>query len=101
MKTKIKSRALLLVIVSLSSFLARAQSYQDSLKKDDEDIISSIAPYPADVRDAILNVSQYSQKLVKVERIQARSSQSFQDLVAESPHEEQEKLYELSRYPEL
>jgi hypothetical protein len=101
MKTILKSRILLLAIVSLQSFFVRAQSYQDSLKKDDDDIISSIAPYPEDVRNAILNVSQYTQKLVKVERIQARSSQSFQDLVADYPRDEQEKFYELSRYPDL
>ncbi len=101
MKTKTKSRFLLLVIASLASLIARTQSYQDSLKKDDDDIISSIAPYPEDVRNAILNVSQYTQKLVKVERIQARSSQSFQDLVADFSRDEQEKFYEISRYPEL
>jgi len=83
------------------SIFSLAQSYQDSLKKDDDDIITSIAPYPADVRNAILNVSQYSQKLVKIERIQARTSQSFQDLLASYPREEQEKYYELSRYPDL
>jgi hypothetical protein len=101
MKTKIKSGLYLSVIFLTQVFSSFAQSYQDSLKKEDDDIISSIAPYPADVRNAILNVSQYTQKLVKVERIQARSSQSFQDLVADYPREEQEKFYELSRYPDL
>lgn len=101
MKTRTKSRILFLVTVLLASFLAKSQSYQDSLKKDDDDIISSIAPYPEDVRNAILNVAQYPQMLVKVERIQARSSQSFQDLVADFSRDEQEKFYELGRYPEL
>jgi uncharacterized membrane protein YgcG len=81
--------------------IAQSQAYQDSLKKDDEDIISSIAPYPADVREAILSVSQYPQKIVKLERIQARTSQSFQDLVSNYSREEQLKYYELTRYPEL
>ncbi len=102
MKTKLKlGKSLFIALSILSSTFSFAQSYQDSLKKDDDDIITSIAPYSADVRDAILNASQYSQKLVKIERIQARTSQSFQDLLASSTHEEQEKYYELGRYPDL
>jgi len=101
MKTKIIAKALFVGVFIGSSILSYSQSYQDSLKKDDDDIISSIAPYPPDVRDAILNVSQYSQKIVKIERIQSRTIQSFQDMVANYPREEQAKYYELSRYPDL
>jgi hypothetical protein len=102
MKIKVKSAGIVfLALFLIQSIFSFSQSYQDSLKKDDDDIISSIAPYPEDVRNAILNVSQYSQKLVKIERIQARTSQSFQDLLSSYPREEQEKYYELSRYPEL
>ncbi len=99
MKTKLK--LLFVGLLFTRSILSFSQSYQDSLKKDDDDIIASIAPYPSDVRDAILNISQYSQKIVKIERIQSRTSQSFQDLVASYPREEQEKYYELARYPDL
>ncbi|MGC4021739.1 MAG: hypothetical protein QM734_07250 [Cyclobacteriaceae bacterium] len=102
MKTKITViRSFILVALLSSNFISDAQSYQDSLKKDDQDIISSIAPYPSDVRDAILDVSQYPQKLVKIERIQARTSQSFQDMVSNYSREEQSKYYEISRYPDL
>lgn len=102
MKTKMKvPKGLCLVLFLATSVLTYSQSYQDSLKKDDEDIISSIAPYPPDVREAILNVSQYPQKIVKLERIQARTSQSFQDLVSNYSREEQMKYYELARYPDL
>lgn len=95
------TKAFCLGLFLLTSIIARTQSYQDSLRKDSDDIISSIAPYPSDVRQAILNVSQYPQKIVKLERIQARSSQSFQDMVSNYSREEQLKYYELSRYPEL
>ncbi|HTH56022.1 MAG TPA: hypothetical protein VL728_08235 [Cyclobacteriaceae bacterium] len=95
------TKAVCLGLFLFTSMIAKSQAYQDSLRKDDDDIISSIAPYPADVREAILNVSQYPQKIVKLERIQARTSQSFQDMVSSYPHEEQLKYYELSRYPDL
>src|SRR6185369_830278 len=100
MKMNVK-RGLFLALFIAQSILTYSQSYQDSLKKDDEDIISSIAPYPPDVRDAILNISQYPQKIVKLERIQARTSQQFQDLVSNYSREEQMRYYELSRYPDL
>jgi len=101
METKLKLNSTFLFGFLFISSFSFAQSYQDSLKKDDDDIIASIAPYSSDVRDAILNISQYPQNIVKIERIQARTSQSFQDMVAAYPREEQEKYYELARYPEL
>jgi hypothetical protein len=102
METKMNmKRGLFLALFLTQTILTYSQVYQDSLKKDDEDIISSIAPYPPDVRDAILNVSQYPQKIVKIERIQSRTSQQFQDLIANYSRDEQLELYELSRYPDL
>ena len=62
MKTKKNvTKAFCLGLFLLTSIIASSQSYQDSLRKDNEDIISSIAPYPSDVREAILNVSNYHQ----------------------------------------
>jgi hypothetical protein len=90
-------------VVSLLLFTqyAQGQSFADSLMQDDRDIAVSIAPYVSDVRSAILDVSQYPQALVKLQRIQSRSSQSFQDLISQYPQEEQEKFYEISRFPDL
>lgn len=78
-----------------------AQGLIDSLSRDESEIVSSIAPYSADMRSAILNVSQYPQALVKLERTQARTSQSFQDLISPYPRAEQEKFYQAARFPEL
>ncbi len=95
-------RILFMSLVALSFFHAvNAQTFMDSLAREDHEIASSAAPYPADVRAAILNTSQYPQVLVKLERLQARTSQSFQDLVSGYPREDQQALYQASRYPEL
>jgi len=96
-----KNLLALCMVIAFSSPLVYAQSYTDSLQQDDQDIISSIAPYSADVRSTILDVAQYPQAIVKIERVQARSSQSFQDLIASYPREEQEKFYEISRFPDV
>lgn len=78
-----------------------AQAYLDSVAQDESKIIAAIAPYPADMRAAILDVSQYPQTLVKFKRVQMRTSQKFQDIVSVYPRDEQEKFYQLSRFPEL
>ncbi len=93
--------ALLAMIIVAGGQVAFAQGLADSLSQDESNIVSGIAPYAPDMRAAILNVSQYPQVLVKLERAQARTSQSFQDLVSAYPREEQEKFYQLSRYPDL
>jgi hypothetical protein len=78
-----------------------AQGMVDSLSQDEGQIISAIAPYSGVMRAPILDVAQYPQVLVKLERVQSRTSQSFQDLIAGYPREEQEKFYQVIRFPEL
>jgi hypothetical protein len=98
---KMKKTILLAMTIVASGFQLSllAQSYADSLAKDEHDIITSIAPYSLETRTAILDVAQYPQALVKLERIQGRSSQSFQDMISSYPREDQEKFYEASRFP--
>ncbi len=86
--------------VGLLGFIQPAfgQSDGNAPANGDRDIVSPIATYPTDLRSAVLDVAQYPQVLVKLERIQARSSQSFQDLISGYPREEQEKFYEVSRF---
>ena len=88
-----------LLMATLLTQSAFSQNLQDSIKQDEQEIISAIAAYPADMRNTILTVSQYTQKLIKLERLQSRSSQSFQDMIANKSQANQEKLYELSRSP--
>lgn len=88
-------------MIMMMASLSFAQELVDSLSQDDGKIISSIAPYAADMRAAILDVSQYPQALVKLERTQARTSQSFLDLIANYPREEQKKFYQVARFPDL
>ncbi|HEY5744730.1 MAG TPA: hypothetical protein VIU12_01530 [Chryseolinea sp.] len=96
----LKTLVLSTLLMAATSF-SFAQGMVDSLSQDESQIISAIAPYSSDMRAAILNVAQYPQVLVKLERVQARTSQSFQDLIASYPREEQEKFYQVTRFPDL
>jgi len=75
------------------------QSDANTPANGDREITSSIATYTTDLRSAVLMWRSTPHVLVKLERIQARSSQSFQDLISGYPREEQAKFYELSRFP--
>lgn len=89
-------------IVCLFSFIpAFSQGLVDSLAQDESKIVEAIAAYPDEMRAAILNVSQYPQTLVKLERIQVRTSQSFQDIIADYPRDEQNKFYQAARFPDF
>src|SRR5689334_6480406 len=103
MKTLNRNLKMLMLscMVMAATSLSFAQGMVDSLSQDESQIISAIAPYSSAMRAAILDVAQYPQVLVKLERVQSRTSQSFQDLIAAYPREEQEKFYQVIRFPEL
>jgi len=63
--------------------------------------VESLALYPEDTRDAILGVSLYPQLVAAAGELQAEISGEFQELLADLPREEQQKLWELVRFPEL
>ncbi|MBS1977818.1 MAG: hypothetical protein JST46_10635 [Bacteroidetes bacterium] len=92
-----------ILVVLASGWLSTSfgQDFQDSVRQDEKEIITAIAAYPSDIRQSILTVSQYTPILIKLQRVQARTSQSFQDLISGQAKEAQEKFYEASRYPDL
>ncbi len=100
-KKKIAEITILLVFALTVVHTGCAQGILDSVAQDESKIVAAIAPYPPDMRAAILDVSQYPQTLAKLKRVQTRTSREFQEIIAGYPREEQEKFYQLSRFPEL
>ena len=103
MKTKVTKACCLVAIAAflLSGRIVVAQELMDSVSLDESKIVAAIAPYSQELRAAILNVAGYPQVLVKLSRMQARSSQSFRDMVESYPRDVQEKFYEVARFPDL
>ncbi|MFN8357768.1 MAG: hypothetical protein U0Y10_25135 [Spirosomataceae bacterium] len=64
-------------------------------------MVSVVAPYKEDVRNAILSVSQYPQILAKLAQIHDQTSQDFQATIETYSQKKQGWFYELSRYPDL
>jgi hypothetical protein len=67
----------------------------------DKGIAASIAPYNADVRQAILLVCQYPQTLTTIQKNQNQTVESFHSLISGFNQKKQVWFYTLTRYPDL
>ena len=72
-----------------------------NFSKEDSAAINALALYPDSVRLNIFEASQYPELLVRLSMQQEKSAFAFRELLASKSREEQEELWNLSRYPEL
>lgn len=70
-------------------------------QEDDKAAIEALVMYPEPTRYAILEVARYPEMLIRIERMQAQTSHSFQELLAGLERDEQTMIYDLTRYPGL
>jgi hypothetical protein len=71
------------------------------LQQEEQDAIEALVLYPEATRLAILEVSLYPEAIIKLQRIQAKTSTAFGTLVSPLPRETQEMIWDLARYPGL
>ena len=74
---------------------------QTNQLETDQGIAASIAPYDADVRQAILQVSQYPQVLTQLQQKQVETVTAFQNTIANYRQAKQAWFYTLTRYSTL
>ncbi len=91
-------RSVLLAFLFASITLAVGQTNQ---LETDKGIAASIAPYEADVRQAILLASQYPQVLTALNQSQTKSVANFQKIIKDYRQSKQVWFYTLTRYPDL
>lgn len=99
MKTRI-----LFICFLLTGTVAWAQSGQDLLNQileEEKNTVDALVLYPESTRMAILEASLYPEVLVKMETMQSNTSNAFTALMEGYPRETQEKLWDLTRYPDL
>src|SRR5688572_7510017 len=68
---------------------------QGNQLETDKGIAASIAPYEADVRQAILQASQYSDILSHLQKSQSQTAASFQKMIAGFSRKKQDWFYAL------
>jgi hypothetical protein len=74
---------------------------QENQLETDKGIAASIAPYNADVRQAILLASQYPQTLTALQKNQSQTVAAFHKLISGFDKKKQVWFYTITRYPDL
>ena len=71
------------------------------LAEEEKDAVNALVMYPEDTRLAILESSKYPEALIKMQRIQEQTSESFKELLSGYAQSTQEMIWDLTRYPGL
>ena len=72
-----------------------------NLEEEDIKNIDALAMYPKETRTAILQASLYPEAIIKIKKIQEKTSIEFLELMEEYPQETQQQIWDLTRYPKL
>jgi len=71
------------------------------LPEEEQTAIEAIALYPQKERMALLEASLHPEILVRMENIRSNTEEQFKVKVSTLPEDDQKKIYNLSRYPDL
>lgn len=87
----------LLILFFANSFIAG----QSSPLETEKGIDAAIAPYSAEIREAILLSSMHPEILTQLQEAQSKTIASFQQLIKKFGQKKQGWFYDLTRYPNL
>lgn len=104
-KTMQRISGLLTCLMLLYSATVPAQTTDSAwladLAVEEREALDALVLYPAETRQAILEVALYPESLIKMESIQRKAKTAFQSLLEKHPQSTQEFLWDLTRYPGL
>ena len=92
---------LVLVAFAVKGIAQTEEQLLAQLIEDERNSVEALVLYPEKTRLAILEASKYPELLIKLESMQARTSESFKTLMQSYPQETQEEIWDLTRYPGL
>ncbi len=90
-------------IVSLPFTVLRTQDagILKTLPEEELSVVEAIALYPAAERSAVLTMAMYPAILVRMKTLREKTESQFLELIGDLAEKEQNRIYNLSRYPEL
>ncbi|MCB0568459.1 MAG: hypothetical protein KDC66_01785 [Phaeodactylibacter sp.] len=71
------------------------------LEEEEQEALEALVLYPEETRRAILEASLYPEALIKMERLQAQSRNTFEEMLESYPRSTQEVIWDVTRYPDL
>jgi len=80
---------------------SQEQGFLKQLPEDERSTIEAIALYPEKERMAILEITAHPEILVRMQNMRRKTEVQLQDLLVPLPEEDQKRLFNLFRYPEL
>lgn len=69
--------------------------------KENQDAVNAIAMYPTETRKIIFEATEYPEIIAKLNEMQKTSQDAFEKLISPFSKEEQEKIWNLTRYDSL
>ncbi|TND06529.1 MAG: Uncharacterized protein FD123_3464 [Bacteroidetes bacterium] len=73
----------------------------EQIFREDSATVNALALYPDSVRNSMLEVCRYPEILVKMEALQKSIAASFKEKMTPYPRDEQQKVWDIVRYPGL
>jgi hypothetical protein len=93
--------SILLVAVSASYAQDNNEVMMKQIEQNNQATIDAISMYPTDTRRDILEASRYPEVVVRMSAMQKQSQSLFAEQLAPYSKDEQEKIWNLTRYPAL
>lgn len=87
--------------VALGSDSLRGEAPDETAPGETPKTVEALALYSEDTRNAMLEVCLYPELVMALGELQVETSNSFRGLLSELSREEQQRLWELVRFPEL
>ena len=95
------------VVICLFIFSLNIHAQDDArvllqdLEEEDIKNIDALAMYPKETRTAVLQACLHPETIIKIKKIQEKTSRDFSNLMEEYPQETQQEVWDLTRYPNL
>ena len=95
----------LALIIAISVFNScqenKAATIQQTLTGEDSLAINALVLYPDTIRNNIFEISKYPKGISAVAQLQEKSSKQFAEIVEPYSQDEQEQIWDMTRYPGL
>lgn len=92
------------LLATIGTFGLMAQNGDAILQKlseEDQESLKALVMYPEETREAIFIASQQPAALIKMKKIQERTADSFNEVIATKDKDTQKALWDITRYPNL
>lgn len=102
---KIYNELVLMFLIVVTGIRCVAQDDNRSLLKrvvqENQETVDAIAMYPTETRKIIFEATEYPEVIAKLNEMQKNSQDAFEKLISSFDKEEQEKIWNLTRYDGL